>query len=343
MSSTDANNNEVENFYLTDPESYVKPDWTTRDSVTEPEPDPIVYILSSHSCLVEECEITFSSYEDIKRELDNYIGAKVVSRELPDSYIADGRLNLYMIKPVLDDPTKFIVSAYTYDKVRYGCSFWNYVEYEFDLLCEYLNRKNDPLENEQMEEAIDRYNVPVDSVFIDEQMVSDFSSYEAVKNALDHAIHCSNKNPYVYKEKELLESWFVIKPVVNKPTYFNIALYVPNDKLFIKYPMNLLCYMYSYRDCVEKHERKIAEEEAFYEKQYEEYLRLNPVSSDEDDAIDHDTEDDECPPLGIATAESAARANEILSAYKNNEPQENTIGLNVDESIYVYDGIDIYE
>ena len=194
-----------------------------------------------------------------------------------------------------------------------------------------------------MEEAIDRYNVPVDSVFIDEQMVSDFSSYEAVKNALDHAIHCSNKNPYVYKEKELLESWFVIKPVVNKPTYFNIALYVPNDKLFIKYPMNLLCYMYSYRDCVEKHERKIAEEEAFYEKQYEEYLRLNPVSSDEDDAIDHDTEDDECPPLGIATAESAARANEILSAYKNNEPQENTIGLNVDESIYVYDGIDIYE
>lgn len=340
MSSTDANNSEVENFYLTDPESYVEPDWTTRESVTEPEPDPIVYILSSQSCLVEECEITFSSYEDIKKEVDNYIGDKVVSRELSDSYIADGRLNLYMIKPALDDPTKFMVSAYTYDKVRYGCSFWNYVEYEFDLLCEYLNRKNDQLENEQMEEeASHEYDVPLNYVLIGKQIVSDFSSYEAVKNALDHAIHCSNKNPYVYKEKELLESWFVIKPIVNKPTYFNIALYVPNDRVFIKYPMNLVYYMYNYRDCVEKHERKIAEEEAFYEKQYEEYLRLNPI--DEEDSTESDG--DECPPLGIATAESVARANEILSAYIKNEPQENTLGLNVDESIYVYDGIDIYE
>lgn len=334
MSSTNTNNTEVKDFYFTDPESYIEPDWTNRDSVTEAEPDPIVYILSSHSCLVEECEITFSSYEDIKRELNNYIGDKVVSRELPDSYIADGRLNLYMIKPVLDYPTKFMVYAYTYDKVRYGCSFWNYIEYEFELLCDYLGRKND-----QLEEAADRYNVPADSVFVDEHMVSDFSSYEAVKNALDHAIDCSNHNPYVYKEKELLESWFVIKPVVNKPTKFIIALYVPNDRVFIKYPIDLLYYMYSYRDCVEEHERKIAEEEAFQKKQFEDYLRLNPI--EEEDASE--TDDDECPPLGIATAASVARANEILSAYKNNDPLEKLIGLNVDESVYVYDGIDIYE
>jgi len=64
-------------------------------------------------------------------------------------------------------------------------------------------------------------------------------------------------------------------------------------------------------------------------------LRLNPDTSE-------DLEDDnDLPPLGLATAESVTRANEILSAY-NNQTRENTL-LNVDEDIYVYDGIDIYE
>jgi len=42
-------------------------------------------------------------------------------------------------------------------------------------------------------------------------------------------------------------------------------------------------------------------QEAYYDKQFEEYLRLNP-----------EAEVDDCPPLGIATAENAARAHMIL-------------------------------
>ena len=102
--------------------------------------------------------------------------------------------------------------------------------------------------------------------------------------------------------------------------------------------------MENYRICVEEHERKIVEAEAHYEKQFEEYLRLNPDTSeaaDESEEVVNLEEDDDLPPLGLATAESVARANEILSAY-NNQTRENTL-LNVDEDIYVYDGIDIYE
>jgi hypothetical protein len=305
-------------------------------------------ILSEASCFVEEREITFTSYEDIKRELDHYISGQVVSQDLPDSYIAKGRLNAYMITSFPDDPTKFTVSAYTYNKVRYGCSFWDYVENEFDLLCEYLDRiyKVRLQEKEHnLEHAY--FIVPADSVFIGEEIVTGFSSYNAVINALNYAIVCSNRNPYDIKEKELQESWFVISPVVNNPKSYNIALYVPNDKkLYIKYPKQLSFDMESYRICIEEHEQKIVEAEAYYEKQFEDYLRLNPADESEDleadasEVLEVEEEDDDLPPLGLATAENVARANEILSAY--NQTQENTL-LNVDEDIYVYDGIDIYE
>jgi hypothetical protein len=314
-----------------------------------------VPILSEASCFVEEREITFTSYEDIKRELDHYIGGQVVSQELPDSYIAKGRLNAYMITSFPDDPTKFIVSAYTYNKVRYGCSFWDYIEHEFDLLCEYLYRIYEVRLQEKEHNLEHAYFiVPADSVFIGEETVTGFSSYDAIINALNYAIVCSNHNPYDIKEKELQESWFVISPVVNNPKSYNIALYVPNDKkLYIKYPNQLSSDMENYRICVEEHERKIVEAEAYYEKQFEEYLRLNPVTSEDLEAADTSEaadeseevvnleDDDDLPPLGLATAESVARANEILSAY-NNQARENTL-LNVDEDIYVYDGIDIYE
>lgn len=46
------------------------------------------------------------------------------------------------------------------------------------------------------------------------------------------------------------------------------------------------------------------EQDAYCDKQFEEYLRLNPVTETEDL--------DDCPPLGIATAENAARARMIL-------------------------------
>ena len=310
-----------------------------------------VPILSEASCFVENYEITFTSYEDIKRELDHYIGGEVVSQDLTNLYIAKGRLNAYIITPFPDEPTKFLVSAFTYNKLRYGCSFWDYIEHEFDLLCEYLNRIYE-VRLQEKEHNLEHvyFTVPPDSVFIGEEIVTGFSSYDAVINGLNYAIVCSNRNPYDIKEKELQESWFVINPVVNNPKNYNIALYVPNDKkLYIKYPKQLSSDMENYRICVEEHEKKTLEAEAYYEKQFEEYLRLNPVASEEEvvnleeaaasEAVVN-LEDDDCPPLGIATAEIVLRANEILSTY--NQTRENTL-LNVDEDIYVYDGIDIYE
>ena len=212
-----------------------------------------VPIILATSCLVEECEITYTSYEDIKRKINEYIGEPVVSQELPDSYVVNGRLNLFMIKPSLEDPTKFIVSAYTYDKIRYGCSFWNYIEYEFELLCEYLDSGS--------LEAVAVASLEVDSVLLGEQILTNFSSYEDVKSSLDYAIHCCNKDPYDIKEKELQESWFIIKWFVNYPTVYKMYLFIPKDRLlYVKYPQNLVYYMENYRDCVEKHR---AEEETY--------------------------------------------------------------------------------
>ena len=311
-----------------------------------------VPIILATSCLVEECVITYTSYEDIKRKVNEYVGEPVVSQELPDSYVVNGRLNLFMIKPSLEDSTKFIVSAYTYDKIRYGCSFWNYIEYEFELLCEYLDSGN----LELLIEAV--ASLEADSVLLGEQILTNFSSYEDVKSSLDYAIHCCNKDPYDIKEKELQESWFTIKRFVNNPKNYKISLYIPNDRLYIQYPQNLVYYMENYRDCVEKHR---AEEEAYYNKQYEEYLRLYP----EEESLEEVEDLEDCPPLGIATAENFAseadkRANEILSTYKNDDdedidtwiakyieanrirssqPQTNEEA----EDIYVYDGVNIYE
>jgi hypothetical protein len=93
-------------------------------------------------------------------------------------------------------------------------------------------------------------------------------------------------------------------------------------------------------------------------------LRLNPVTSEAEDTSEDDEDvvnlEDDCPPLGVATAENAARANEILSTYNNNnndldnwidkyietnriQSSEKNNTLCIDEDIYVYDGIDIYE
>lgn len=70
------------------------------------------------------------------------------------------------------------------------------------------------------------------------------------------------------------------------------------------------------------------EQEDFWDKQYEEYLRLNTCDEDEDI--------DDLPPLGSATAEKVARTKEILDNYidimeqhnKNSSPQYDTEDIN---------------
>ena len=338
-------------------------------------------ILSEASCFVENYEITFTSFEDIKRELDHYIGGQVVSQDLPNLYIAKGRLNLYMITPFPDDPTKFLVSAFTYNKLRYGCSFWDYIEHELELLCEYLERIYEVrLQEKQQElEHVD-FIVPADHLLAYTEIVDNFTSSEHVKDALKYAINCSynqdtsddtEDEPYI--TKEVPDSCILIRPFVNEPTKFKIYLYQPKNETYINPTFtsaNLLYYLEYFRDF----HTSAGEAEAYYDKQFEEYLRLNPVSDEVEDevavvnlevAVVNLEVEDECPPLGIATTESVARAIEILSAYnnnnnnnenwidkyieanriqtskKNNEPKSNP--LVIDEDIYVYDGIDIYE
>jgi hypothetical protein len=296
-------------------------------------------LLSEASCFVENYEITFTSYEDIKRELDHYIGGQVVSQDLPNLYIAKGRINVYMITPFPDDPTKFLVSAFTYNKVRYGCSFWDYIEHELELLCEYLERIYEvKLEEKEHNLGDVDFIVPADHLLAYTEIVNDFTSPELVKDALKYAINCSynqrtsdetEDEPYI--NKEVPDSCILIRPFVNEPTKFMIYLYQPKNDMYITPAFtsaNLLYYLEDYRD--------------FHTSE----------------------EEDECPPLCMATAENVARANEILSAYNNNKEDENWIDkyieanriqsskknnetqsnpLVIDEDIYVYDGIDIYE
>jgi hypothetical protein len=315
-------------------------------------------LLSEASCFVENYEITFTSYEDIKRELDHYIGGQVVSQDLPNLYIAKGRINVYMITPFPDEPTKFLISAFTYNKVRYGCSFWDYIEHELELLCEYLERIYEVrLQEKEQELENDDFIVPADHLLAYTEIVDNFTSPELVKDALKYAINCSynqrtSDEPYI--TKEVPDSCIRIRPFVNEPTKFKIYLYQPKNDVYINPKFtssNLLYYLEDFRDF----DTSKVEAEAYYDKQFEEYLRLNPVSSESEE---------ECPPLSIATAESVARANEILSAYNNNNEDENWIDkyieanriqsskknnetqsnpLVIDEDIYVYDGIDIYE
>jgi len=379
MNSTNTNNNEVKDFYLTDPESYVDPDWTNRESLTETE--EVVSILPPESRLLQKYEVHFTSYEDIKIAIRDRIEAtyseftpKAVCKELPDAFIVEGRMN-YVIKPI--SSTIFSVSSYFPGApCRYGCSYWNYMEMLHDELCEYLDIKYEE-ELDKYEELEDVHFIePADHELVYTQMVYNFTSHEFVKDALKYAINCSynqrtSDEPDIddkdYITKEVPDSCILIRQFVNKPTIFKIYLYQPKNETYICpdfTPSNLIYYIEDYRDLNQSNK----EREAYYEKQFEDYLRLNPVSSEADtseadtseaDTSEADTsDDDECPPLGIATAENVARANEILSAYKNNDDidtwvdkyiEENRIrssegnNLNVDEDIYVYDGIDIYE
>ena len=96
--------------------------------------------------------------------------------------------------------------------------------------------------------------------------------------------------------------------------------------------------MENYRDCVEKHR---AEEEAYYNKQYEEYLRLNPeLEADAEDSVASLVEDDtEALEEDIdAWIAKYIEANRIRSS----DPKPPLINED-DEDIYVSDGVNIYE
>ena len=211
--------------------------------------------------------------------------------------------------------------------------------------------------------------LPSESQLLEKRNVN-FTSYEDIKIAVREHIEATYSE-FTPKAvcKELPDAYivegrmnYVIKPISS--TTFEISSYFPKtpcrtgctfwnymeslhndlcDYLYVKYGKGLENHKLI-EDYDNEEETTGLEGEPYYEKQFEDYLRLNPEAEESEAAVvtsNEVEEDDDCPPLGLATAESVARANEILSAY-NNQTRENTL-LNVDEDIYVYDGIDIYE
>lgn len=102
-------------------------------------------VLPSESQLLQKYEVQFTSYEDIKKAIREHIEStgseftpKAVCKELPDAYIVEGRMN-YVIKPI--SSTTFEVSSYfPSTPCRYGCTYWNYMEFLHESLCEHLDK-----------------------------------------------------------------------------------------------------------------------------------------------------------------------------------------------------------
>ena len=113
-------------------------------------------VLPSESQLLQKYEVHFTSYEDIKKAIREHIEStgseftpKAVCKELPDAYIVEGRMN-YVIKPI--SSTRFEVSSYfPSSPCRYGCSYWNYMEFLHESLCEHLDKNYEEKEKEEKE------------------------------------------------------------------------------------------------------------------------------------------------------------------------------------------------
>lgn len=296
-------------------------------------------VLPSESQLLQKCDVQFSSYEDIKTAVREHIEAtyseftpKAVCKELPDAFIVEGRMN-YVIKPI--SSTIFSVSSYfPSTPCKYGCSFWHYMEMLHEDLCEYLYLKYETELEKHEEIEGDEFVEPADHELVYTQTVRNFTSHEDVRDALKYAINCSynqrtSDEPDVedYITKEVPDSCVRIKQFVNNPTKFKIYLYQPKNETYINpefNPSNLIYYLEDYLQIDREEETTGLEGEAYYEKQFEDYLRLNPEADESE-----------------VEADESENLEEDESVY-NNQAQENTL-LNVDEDIYVYDGIDIYE
>jgi len=289
------------------------------------QPNPV---LPSESQLLQKCDIEFSSYEDIKREVRQYIEStyseftpKAVCKELPDAFIVEGRMN-YVIKPI--SSTIFSVSSYfASSPCRYGCSYWNYMEMLHDLLCEHLTIKYETELEKHEEIEEDEFVEPADHEVVYTQTVRNFASHKIVRDALKYAINCSYNQGASdvedYITKEVPDSCVRIKQFVTNPSKFKIYLYQPKNEPYINpefNPSNLIYYLEYYLEVDREEAPPGLEGEAYYDKQFEDYLRLNPEASESENLEDEPS--------------------------NNNQAQENT-QLKVDEDIYVYDGIDIYE
>ena len=282
------------------------------------------FVLPSESQLLEKRNVNFTSYEDIKTAAREHIEAtyseftpKALCRELPDAYIIEGRMN-YVIKPI--SSTTFEVSSY-FPKTpcRTRGSFWNYMESLHNDLCDYLYVKYETELEKHEEIEQDDFIEPVDHELVYTQTVKNFHSHEVVRSALKYAINCSynqrtSDEPEVedYFTKEIPDSCIRVKQFVNNPTKFKIYLYQPkNEEDYINPEFtqsNLLYYLENYREWFQgdrEEETTGLEGEPYYEKQFEDYLRLNPVPSEADESEADESEADESEADPVVTSNEA--------------------------------------
>jgi len=109
--------------------------------------------LSADSTFVAEFDVTFSSYDAIKKAVGEYcqndyktdpaedFEHEYKMHELPDSCIIEYRNCAYKITPCLDDATKFVVSAYTYFNAKRLECFKACLTAFLRDLCENLDRQ----------------------------------------------------------------------------------------------------------------------------------------------------------------------------------------------------------
>lgn len=262
------------------------------------------FVLPSETQLLEKRNVNFTSYEDIKIATREHIEAtyseftpKAVCKELPDAHIVEGRMN-YVIKPI--SSTTFEVSSYfPTTPCRTGGSFWNYMESLLDDLCDYLYLKYETELEKHEEIEQDNFVEPADHELVYTQTVRNFTSHEVVRSAIKYAISCSynqrtSDEPVVedYFTKKVPDSCIRIKQFVNNPTKFKIYLYQPKNETYINSeftPSNLIYYLEDYlEDYLQldrEEETTDLEGEVYYEKQFEDYLRVNPVPSEADHVV----------------------------------------------------------
>ncbi len=127
--------------------------------------------MNAESTFVAEFEVTFSSYEAIKTAVAEHcqndykidpiqpFEREYKMHELSDACVFEFRNCVYMIKPSLDDPTKFMVSSHTYwDATDLEC-FKAYLTAFLKDLCETLNSQyqEQTVVNSAVDTWIDKY------------------------------------------------------------------------------------------------------------------------------------------------------------------------------------------
>lgn len=173
--------------------------------------------MNSCSTFVAEFEVTFSSYEAIKTAVaehcqDDYkvdpvqpFEREYKMHELSDACVFEFRNCVYMIKPSLDDPNKFMISSYTYwDATDLEC-FKACLTMLLKDLCDGLNAQAVASSNEvavvNLEATVANEVVAEDSNEVDLEIEAWVDKYIA-----DNRIRSSNptqveeKNPLILDE-----------------------------------------------------------------------------------------------------------------------------------------------